>query len=161
MIIIIMGVCGAGKTTVGTLLARALGADYREGDDFHPPANIDKMKSGIPLDDEDRKPWLASIAAAVDQWIGEGRDMVLACSALKQSYRDMLMAGKKDVRLVYLRGDEKLIRDRLYKRGGHFMPTALLESQFAVLEEPKDAVAVDVGGAPSSIVAAIRAGLGI
>lgn len=159
MIIIIMGVCGAGKTTVGTLLAQSLGADYHEGDDFHPPANVEKMKSGAPLNDEDRGPWLIAIADAMDRWRKEGRNVVLSCSALKQSYRDMLTAGKGDVRLVYLKGSEELIRARLHKRGGHFMPTALLASQFAALEEPAKAVTMDIGDAPAVIVAAIRAEL--
>ena len=155
MVIIVMGVSGAGKSTVGALLAQALGADFREGDDFHPPVNIVKMKSGIPLTDEDRWPWLETLANAIDQWLEEGRDVVLSCSALKQRYRDVLMPVDADVRLVHLKGPKDLIAARMEERDGHFMAPSLLEDQFAVLEEPENAVTVDIGGSAESICAAV------
>jgi gluconokinase len=151
MIVIVMGVSGAGKTTIGRLLAEALGAVFLEGDEFHPSANLEKMRTGEPLDDGDRAPWLRNIAVALD---AGGRDgaVVLACSALKRSYRDQLMAGRANVHLVYLRGDEAVIRRRLESRSGHFMPAALLASQLAALEEPADAITVDAALAPRAIV---------
>ena len=151
MIVIVMGVSGAGKTTIGRLLAEVLGAVFLEGDEFHPSANLEKMRTGEPLDDGDRAPWLRNIAAALDALCRDG-PVVLACSALKRSYRDQLMAGRANVHLVYLRGDEAVIRRRLESRSGHFMPAALLASQLAALEEPADAITVDAALAPRAIV---------
>ena len=155
MVIVLMGVSGAGKTTVGELLAAALHAEFAEGDAFHPPENIDKMRRGIPLDDADRWPWLEILSAQIDRWLAAGRTVVLACSALKQSYRDVLAKGRPGVRFVHLEGDKTLIRLRLDRRRGHYMPALLLDSQFAALEPPADAIAVDVTGTPEAITATI------
>lgn len=136
--VVVMGVSGAGKSTVGKLIAAELGCPFRDADSFHPPANIEKMSRGAPLTDEDRWPWLRAIAA----WIGEhraaGTACVVTCSALKRVYRDIVTDGQSaDVRLVYLKGDFDLIEARLKARKGHFMPPALLRSQFDALEQPK------------------------
>jgi gluconokinase len=160
MVIVLMGVSGSGKTTVGRRLAHALGAEFAEGDSYHPPANVEKMRRGIPLDDADREPWLERLSAEIGGWLEAGRDVVLACSALKRRYREVLKAGRPGVRFVYLCGSEDLIRDRLRRRRGHYMPASLLASQFAALEEPGDAITVDVGPPPDEIVTSILAGLG-
>lgn len=136
--VVVMGVSGAGKSTVGTLIAERLDCPFRDADSFHPKANIEKMASGHPLTDEDRWPWLRAIAA----WIGEhraaGTTCVVTCSALKRVYRDIVTDNQRaDVRLVYLKGDIALIEMRLKARKGHFMPPALLRSQFDALEEPR------------------------
>src|SRR5262245_16123634 len=138
MIIILMGVSGVGKTTIGQLLARELNWQFYDGDDFHPQANIDKMKSGIPLSDNDRVVWLTALRTLLDGLLQEQRSAVLACSALKRSYRERLQSDKKNVHFVYLKGDYTLIRQRLQQRHGHFMSTDLLASQFATLEEPQE-----------------------
>ncbi len=161
MVIVLMGVSGSGKTTVGQRLARALGAEFAEGDSYHPPANVEKMRRGIPLDDADREPWLERLRAEIGGWLEAGRKVVLACSALKQRYRDVLKAGRPGVRFVYLCGSEDLIRDRLKRRRGHYMPASLLASQFAALEEPGGAITVDIGRPPDEIVTSILAGLGV
>jgi gluconokinase len=135
-VLVLMGVSGSGKTTVGALLAGRLGWSAAEADDFHPPGNIAKMRSGMPLDDADRLPWLAAIAAQIDRWRAEGKCGVVTCSALKRRYRDIIVGDRADVRLVFLKGERELIADRLTARLGHFMPPTLLESQFAALEEP-------------------------
>jgi gluconokinase len=155
MIILLMGVSGAGKTTVGELLAKQLGFAYIEGDSFHSAANIGKMRSGIPLTDDDRLPWLQEMAKSIDIWIAKEKNVVLSCSALKQSYRDLLIKNKP-VKLVYLKGPIDLISSRVEKRTGHFMPQSLLQSQFDALEEPTDAITVDVSSSPSEIVKEIR-----
>jgi carbohydrate kinase (thermoresistant glucokinase family) len=143
---------------VGRRLAELLGAPFREGDAFHPPANVAKMAGGTPLDDADRQPWLHAIAAAIDRARGEGSGMVVACSALKRAYRDILIGPRGGVRLAYLRGGQELIRARLQARRDHFMPPALLPSQFAALEEPGPAenpIVVDVDAPPDALAAAI------
>lgn len=133
---LVMGVSGSGKSTIAELLARSLGWTFYDADDFHPPANIAKMKSGQPLNDEDRAPWLERLSELLVGEIAAGRSPVLACSALRQRYRDILLANAPGVMLVYLKGDKHLIASRISQRSGHFMPTALLDSQFEALEEP-------------------------
>ena len=160
MVIVMMGVSGSGKTTVGQLLAEALHAEFIEGDAYHPPENIDKMRRGIALDDADRWPWLEILSAEIDRWLAAGRTVVLACSALKQSYRDVLAKGRPGVRFVHLEGDKGLLRLRLDRRRGHYMPASLLDSQFAALEPPGDAITVDVAGTPEAIAAEIVQALG-
>jgi gluconokinase len=160
MVIVLMGVSGTGKTAVGTRLARALGGEFVEGDDYHPPANVAKMRSGTPLDDADRQPWLETLSREIGTWLDAGKTVVLACSALKQRYRDILKAGRAGVRFVHLEGDKDLIRSRLAGRRGHYMPASLLDSQFAALEEPTEAITVGIEGTPDAIVAEIVAALG-
>ena len=156
MIIILMGVSGSGKTTIGERLARALGWPFYDGDQFHPPANVAKMQQGMPLTDEDRWPWLHALRAHIETWGQQGMSAVLACSALKQAYREHLMVDEAEVKLVYLKGDYDLIHERLAQRRGHFMPPGLLASQFAALEEPELRVVVDIVHPPETIVALIR-----
>lgn len=157
-IIVVMGVSGSGKTTVAAMLAGALGAGFLEGDDVHPPANVEKMRSGSPLTDADRWPWLQTIARQVDRWRERGERGVVACSALKRAYRDILVGDRPEVGLVYLRGAPDLIQRRLAARHEHFMPAGLLSSQFSTLQEPapeEDAIIVDVDRSPADIVADI------
>jgi gluconokinase len=135
-VLVLMGVSGSGKTTVGAHLAGRLGWRSAEADDFHPPGNIAKMRSGMPLDDADRLPWLEAIAAQIDRWRTEGTRGIITCSALKRRYRDIIVGDRPEVRLVFLKGARELVADRLAARLGHFMPPTLLESQFAALEEP-------------------------
>jgi gluconokinase len=135
-VLVLMGVSGSGKTTVGAHLAGRLGWSSAEADDFHPPQNIAKMKSGVPLEDADRLPWLEAIAAQIDRWRAAGTSGVITCSALRRCYRDIIVGNRPEVRLVFLQGERELIADRLAARLGHFMPPTLLESQFAALEEP-------------------------
>jgi gluconokinase len=160
MIVIVMGVVGAGKTTIGRLLAEQLGWTFADADDFHSATNVDKIRHGIPLTDEDRKPWLESLRAAITKWIAEGTNAVLACSALKSSYREQL-AVVPDVRFVFLKGDASLIAARLRARHGHFADEKILTSQLADLEEPEGAVVVDISQTPPEIVAEIRRKLGL
>ena len=150
MIVLVMGVAGVGKTTIGEALARALGWRFIDADDYHPPQNVAKMKAGIPLEDADRWPWLGRLNKELKQF----EHAVLACSALKASYRERLAQGLKDFRVVYLHGARDLIRLRMQGRS-HFMPAALLESQFAALEPPRAAIAIDVAADPSSCLALI------
>jgi gluconokinase len=159
MIVLVMGVAGAGKTTVGRLLAEALGFAFADADTFHSAESRDKMSRGVPLDEADRAPWLAALAAAIDGWLAEGRSVVLACSALRRSYRRLLLRDPRRMRLVYLKGAPELLRARLEARSGHFAGAALLESQLATLEEPDDALTFDVAAPPDALVAEIRARL--
>ncbi|HEX6142799.1 MAG TPA: gluconokinase [Geminicoccaceae bacterium] len=159
MVVVIMGVSGSGKTTVGLRLAEMLGASFAEGDDFHPAANIEKMRAGIPLDDSDRAPWLEVLSRQIGAWLDAGERVVLACSALKQSYRTILRGGRSGVHFVHLRGDEGLIRGRLELRRGHYMPPTLLASQIQTLEEPDDAIVVDITGEPEAIARTVAAAL--
>jgi gluconokinase len=160
MVIVLMGVSGSGKTTVGVPLAQALGGEFVEGDDYHPPANVAKMRQGIPLDDADRRPWLEALSAEIGRWLAAGRTVVLACSALKRSYRTILRGGRAGVRFVHLKGNPSLIRARLAERRGHYMPASLLDSQLATLEEPQDAIVVAIDRPLAEIVARILAALG-
>lgn len=154
MIIVIMGVAGSGKTTVGQLLGTALQCEFLDGDLLHSPANIEKMSHGIPLTDADRGPWLAAIHARIVGAFQRGECLVVACSALKRKYRDTLEAGVT-ITWVYLKGSEKLIRGRLQHRQHHFMKAQMLASQFADLEEPTDAIVIDITVEPSVAVAQI------
>jgi carbohydrate kinase (thermoresistant glucokinase family) len=150
-----MGVSGSGKTTIGEGVAAQLGWDLVEGDKFHPPANIAKMSRGIPLDDADRLPWLRAIATAIDEHLAVGKSAVVACSALKRAYRDILIGPRTNVPLVYLQGSRELIGQRMAARKAHFMPPALLDSQFATLEEPgadENPIVAHVGPSPAVIV---------
>jgi gluconokinase len=157
-VIVVMGVASSGKTSLGERLAGQLGWPFRDADSFHPPENVAKMAGGTPLTDEDRKPWLAAIAAWIDDLRASGRHGIVTCSALKRAYRRVIVGDREDVALVYLRGSRELIGQRMAQRQHHFMPTALLDSQFATLEEPgaderplvvsvessKDAIVADV-----------------
>ena len=160
MIIVVMGVTGAGKTTIGRLLAHTLDWTFVDGDEFHPPANVEKMRLGTPLTDTDRQPWLDALRQAISSAIAQNNNIVLACSALKQRYRRQLQIAP-EVQLVYLKGSYELIAGRLRDRHGHFATTALLASQCADLEEPGNAFTVDIRGSPEEIVAAIGKGLGL
>jgi carbohydrate kinase (thermoresistant glucokinase family) len=158
IIVVVMGVSGSGKTTVAALLAEALDCQFIEGDALHPPANVEKMRGGTPLTDADRLPWLRRIAEEIDGWRDRGESGVVTCSALKRAYRDILIGQRSGVTLAYLKGSRDLIQGRMAARHQHFMPVALLDSQFATLEEPapdEHAIVVDVGGRPPEIVAEI------
>jgi gluconokinase len=150
-----MGVSGAGKTTVGQLLASELGWDFVDGDDCHPAGNVEKMRNGVPLTDTDRAPWLDTLRALIAGWIAAGTNVVLACSALKQAYRDTLQVSP-EVQVVYLKGTPQLLRQRLRSRLGHFMTEQMLDTQLAALQEPEDALIINVDCSPAEIVAEIR-----
>jgi carbohydrate kinase (thermoresistant glucokinase family) len=155
VIAVVMGVSGSGKTTVAVLLSAALGCQFQEGDDLHPTKNVEKMHSGTPLTDADRLPWLRKIAEEIDGWRARGESGVLTCSALKRAYRDIIIGDRSDVTLVYLKGSHDLIHRRMAARHEHFMPVALLDSQFAALQEPtpdEHPITVDVGGRPTEII---------
>lgn len=156
-----MGVSGSGKSTVGQLLAERLGWPFRDGDGFHPPANVAKMQSGVPLNDADRHPWLLAIQEFMQKAHDDGQSAVVACSALKRAYRELLLGGEPWVRFVHLQGSRDLLAERMRSRPGHFMPPALLDSQLATLEPPTDALTVDIGEPPTQIVDRIIAGLGL
>jgi gluconokinase len=158
VIILLMGPAGSGKTTVGKLLAAQLSWEFADGDDFHSPANKEKMSRGMGLSDEDRLPWLQAIHDAMQQWLAQGRNVVLACSALKRSYRDLLgiHSNAMDIKLVYLKGTYDLLLARLHSRKGHYATEQLLASQHADLEEPADATTIDVAKSPEQIVSEIR-----
>ena len=159
-----MGVSGAGKTTIGALLAERLGWPFEDADSFHPPRNIAKMRAGEPLADEDRWPWLFAIAAWIDRRRQAGGRGIVSCSALRRRYRDILVAGRPDVQLIHLTGDEALISRRHAGRVGHFMPSSLVRSQFEALEEPtpeERALVVSVDQPPAAIVEQIVTSLGL
>jgi gluconokinase len=154
-IVVVMGVSGSGKTTVASLLAERLGCAFQDGDDLHPPANVEKMRSGMPLTDADRLPWLQAISRHIDGWRERGEAGVVTCSSLKRLYRDIVVGERRDVALVYLKGTQALIHGRLAARTSHFMPVGLLDSQFATLQEPlgdERPIVVDIGPAPRRIV---------
>src|SRR6266851_2954635 len=154
MIIVVMGVTGSGKTTIGNLLAARLAWLFADADDFHSPANKEKMRKGIPLTDADRLPWLAAMHDQITKWVALKQNVVLACSALKRSYRQELWNGR-EVKFVYLRGSYELIAERLRARKGHFADEHILAGQFADLEEPSDALVVDISASLDGIVAEI------
>jgi carbohydrate kinase (thermoresistant glucokinase family) len=158
MIVVLMGVCGCGKSTIGRALAAELDWPFLDADTVHPQANVAKMAAGIPLTDEDRWPWFDRIVAEMRRHAAAGKHVVIACSALKQAYRDRLASGGS-VRFVYLKGDAKTIGPRLAGRTGHFMPPSLLESQFATLEEPANAIVIDIVRSVAAQVAAITRAL--
>lgn len=163
-VIVIMGVSGAGKSTIAALLANRLGWTYEDADWFHPASNVEKMHSGQPLTDDDRWPWLQGIAAWIDATRQEGGHGVIACSALKRAYREVLVQDHLDVRIVYLKGDRELIARRMITRHGHFMPPSLLDSQFATLEEPagdENPVVVSIEARPTTVVEEIIAKLAL
>jgi gluconokinase len=155
LIIIVMGVTGSGKTTAGSLLAQQLQWRFADADDFHTQSNVEKMRNGVPLNDDDRGPWLERLRAEIAKEDAEGRNLVVACSALKKEYRDMLTIGPA-VKFVYLKGSAELIALRLEARNGHFDDEKILAGQFADLEEPDNAVVFDIAGTPEEIVTEIR-----
>jgi len=164
MIIVVMGVSGSGKTVVGTTLAAHLGWAFVDGDDFHPAVNVERMRRGVPLTDHDRMPWILSLRGALQEWSRDGRDVVLACSALRRSHRDALRGAVPDaraIRFVYLSGEYEEIDRRLRLRAGHFMPESLLKSQFQTLElpDPSEALAVGIGPPVTEVVDSIVTGL--
>jgi gluconokinase len=162
--LVVMGVSGSGKTTVGEALAAALGWRFVEGDSFHPAANVEKMSAGIPLDDDDRRPWLEALAAEIGKDEAAGRSSVVGCSALKRAYRDILRGGAPRVRFVHVHGERALLTERVAHRPGHFFPAALLDSQLAALEPlgpDEDGVVVDVALPVAAQVEAALAGLGL
>ena len=156
-----MGVTGCGKTAVGALLARDCGWEFHDADDFHPAENVAKMRNGVALDDADRRPWLDRLNALLTDAERQGKNTVLACSALKQAYRERLVRGCAAARFVLLEGDIELIRGRLQARPGHYMNPTLLESQFAILEAPQDALRLDVAPPPEALVRSIRTALAL
>lgn len=155
MMVLVMGVAGSGKTLIGSRLAQFLGWKFADADAFHPAANVEKMSRGIPLTDADREPWLRAMREAVADWTESGQSVVLACSALKRRYREQL-SGLYAMKIVYLKGEFDLLHSRLAERRGHFMKSEMLASQFLDLEEPEDAIVVDVSRSPEEIVADIR-----
>jgi carbohydrate kinase (thermoresistant glucokinase family) len=158
-VLVVMGVSGSGKTTVAAMLAGRLHWTFEEGDNLHPASNVEKMHNGIPLTDEDRKPWLEAIAEWIDHWRERHEHGVITCSALKRDYRRVIIGDRSDVRLVYLKGDKAVIAKRLAARQGHFMPSSLLQSQFDTLEEPEPeerAIEVAIGASPRELVDQIQ-----
>lgn len=160
MIVVLMGVSGSGKTTVGKVLADKLGWKFADADEYHPAANVDKMRNGRPLTDDDRRPWLRSLRDYIDDVAARGQNLVLACSALRHDYREYLTADNSDyVHYVYLQGSAELIAKRLEQRQGHFMPPSLLRSQFETLDPPQVAIRVDIAPAPEIIAENIQQAL--
>jgi gluconokinase len=157
--VILMGVSGCGKTLIGEQLAQILGWLFYDGDDYHPPENIAKMTAGIPLDDDDRKPWLKTLHDLISDHLRKGYSMLLACSALKKKYRDQLSIGNPRTVFVYLKGDFHLIFERMQDRSEHYMKAEMLRSQFDTLEEPEDALVVDISKTPDRIIEEIISGL--
>ena len=155
MIVVVMGVTGSGKTTIGRLLAEQLDWSFYDADDFHPPENVEKMRRGDALNDEDRLGWLQDLNRLIVRLLARGESGILACSALKASYREYLLVDEQ-VRLVYLKGDSGLIKQRLSERRGHYMNPSLLDSQFETLEEPGEAITVDISSSPDAILQTIR-----
>jgi carbohydrate kinase (thermoresistant glucokinase family) len=160
MIIIIMGVAGSGKTTIGSLLARELGWNLFDADDFHPESNRAKMSQGIALTDEDRAGWLITLKELIAQTIQQNASAILACSALKNSFRDILKVNEQ-VKFIYLQGTYEQIKKRLNDRTGHFMSAGMLDSQFQTLEEPQNALTIDIGHTPQEIISIIRKGFNL
>lgn len=160
-VVVLMGVCGSGKTTVGRQLATRLACPFHDADDLHPPANIAKMAAGRPLTDADRAPWLAAVRATVDGLLATGAGGVVACSALKHAYRDALGIDRAGIRLVLLDGGRELLATRLAVRSGHYMPPDLLASQLATLERPEDALVIDVARPTEEVVREIATALGV
>lgn len=152
---IVMGVSGCGKTSVGKALANTLGWDFYDADDFHPPANVSKMANGIPLDDSDRAPWLAALNNLIESSLKADRPGVLACSALKERYRQQLLTGNEDVQVIYLKGSYDMIWARMQQRSDHYMKPHMLRSQFEALEEPTTALTIDISTPVDDIVQAI------
>ena len=155
MVIIVIGVAGSGKTTVGRILAARLGCEFHDADDLHPPSNRDKMNRGVALTDEDRWPWLHAVRALVQECLAQNRSAVIACSALKQAYRDLLIVDAAKVKLVHLKGSQALITQRLAQRAGHFFDPHLLQNQFDALEDPADAIVVEISETPAQVANAI------
>jgi gluconokinase len=160
MVIVVMGVSGSGKSTVGSQLALQLGWGFADADDYHAAASVEKMRNGVPLTDADRAPWLKVLRSLIIGWIETGESIVLACSALKQAYRDQLQGGE-DVRFVYLKVRREVLSQRLLERHDHYMKESMLDSQLKALEEPIDAIVVDANGTPENIVRSIRANLNV
>jgi len=161
MILIIMGVAGAGKTTIGKLLSEVIIWEFYDGNELHPKRNIEKMRKGIALNDKDRLPWLNSIRKLIEKKLHKKENLILECSALRQSYRDLLKQKDEDIRFIYLKGNYQLIEKRLAQRRHRYFNPALLKSQFDTLEEPQDAISIDAFKTPQMIVAMIRNNLGI
>ena len=157
--LILMGVSGCGKTSIGERLAQFLGWEFFDADDFHPEKNIQKMASGIPLNDSDRLPWLLTLQNLLRTTIKNGKNPILACSALKESYRLLLLSGNEGVKIVYLKGNYELILERMQARTGHYMKANMLQSQFELLEEPTNALVVDIRLQPEKIIQIICASL--
>ncbi len=155
MVLILMGPMGCGKTFIGKMLADRLGWPFYDGDDFHPAKNVEKMRAGIALNDEDRKLWLETLHARIQHWLEDGQNTLLACSALKQVYRERLGVNQSTVRTVYLKGSCELLRERIEGRQHPYMNKSLLKSQLDTLEEPKDGLSVDISPAPEVIVSTI------
>lgn len=159
MALVVMGVAGVGKTTIGKAIADRMGWEFADADDYHSAANVEKMRMGLPLNDDDRQPWLEALSALTQDRLGSGHPLVLACSALKERYRATIAGGDPRVKFVYLKGSFDLLHERMSARRGHFMPTRLLQSQFEALEEPTDAFVVDAAMTPEAVVRDVEAWL--